>query len=79
MRIYEFVDEGLGHSSYVIDLGDGTAAVFDPPRFPISHAALVERFQFTNGTSWHPRAIGVARLNPACRARPLTMSKPRSG
>ena len=29
-----FVDEGLGHSSYVIDLGDGTAAVIDPPRFP---------------------------------------------
>ena len=29
-----FVDEGLGHSSYVIDLGDGTAAIIDPPRFP---------------------------------------------
>ncbi len=34
MRVHEFVDEGLGHSSYVIDLGDGTAAVVDPPRFP---------------------------------------------
>ena len=41
--IYDFVDEGLGHSSYVIDLGDGTAAVVDPPRFPIAHEALVER------------------------------------
>jgi hydroxyacylglutathione hydrolase len=30
-----FVDEGLGHSSYVIDLGDGTAAILDPPRFPV--------------------------------------------
>ena len=29
-----FVDEGLGHSSYVIDLGDGAAAIIDPPRFP---------------------------------------------
>jgi glyoxylase-like metal-dependent hydrolase (beta-lactamase superfamily II) len=29
-----FVDEGLGHSSYLIDLGDGTAAIIDPPRFP---------------------------------------------
>jgi hypothetical protein len=28
-----FVDEGLGHSSYLIDLGDGTAAILDPPRF----------------------------------------------
>lgn len=43
MQIHDFVDEGLGHSSYVIDLGDGTAAIVDPPRFPISHEALVER------------------------------------
>jgi len=27
----------------VIDLGDGTAAVVDPPRFPTEHEALVER------------------------------------
>ena len=32
-----FVDEGLGHSSYVVDLGDGTAAIVDPPRFPADH------------------------------------------
>ena len=42
-RIYDFVDEGLGHSSYVIDLGNGTAAVVDPPRFPIEHETLIER------------------------------------
>jgi hydroxyacylglutathione hydrolase len=29
-----FVDAGLGHSSYLIDLGDGAAALIDPPRFP---------------------------------------------
>ena len=23
-----FVDEGLGHSSYLVDLGDGTAAIY---------------------------------------------------
>lgn len=43
MRIYDFVDEGLGHSSYVIDLGDGTAAVVDPPLFPIDHETLAGR------------------------------------
>lgn len=43
MRVHEFVDEGLGHSSYVIDLGDGTAAVVDPPRFPIAQEMLVDR------------------------------------
>ena len=40
MKIYDFVDEGLGHSSYLIDLGDGTAALVDPPRFPAEHEAL---------------------------------------
>jgi hydroxyacylglutathione hydrolase len=34
-----FVDEGLGHSSYLVDLGDGTAAIIDPPRFPTEHLA----------------------------------------
>ena len=40
MRVHEFVDEGLGHSSYVIDLGDGNAAVVDPPRFPTAQERL---------------------------------------
>jgi glyoxylase-like metal-dependent hydrolase (beta-lactamase superfamily II)/rhodanese-related sulfurtransferase len=34
-----FVDEGLGHSSYLLDLGDGTAAILDPPRFPTEQMA----------------------------------------
>lgn len=37
MRVQAFVDEGLGHSSYLVDLGDGTAAIVDPPRFPTAH------------------------------------------
>ena len=40
MHVHPFVDEGLGHSSYVIDLGDGSAALIDPPRFPIEHERL---------------------------------------
>ncbi len=43
VRIVDFVDEGLGHSSYLIDLGEGSAAVVDPPRFPIAHEALANR------------------------------------
>ena len=42
-----FVDEGLGHSSYLVDLGDGTAAILDPPRFPTEHLAAAE----TQGTT----------------------------
>jgi hydroxyacylglutathione hydrolase len=41
--IHELTDEGLGHSSYLIDLGDGTAALVDPPRFPDEHEALAAR------------------------------------
>jgi hydroxyacylglutathione hydrolase len=37
-----FADEGLGHSSYLIDLGDGTAAILDPPRFPTEHVAAAQ-------------------------------------
>jgi hydroxyacylglutathione hydrolase len=40
VRIHAFVDEGLGHSSYVIDLGDGAAAFIDPPRFPTAQETL---------------------------------------
>lgn len=43
MRVHEFVDEGLGHSSYVIGLDNGTAAVIDPPRFPTAHEQLADR------------------------------------
>jgi glyoxylase-like metal-dependent hydrolase (beta-lactamase superfamily II)/rhodanese-related sulfurtransferase len=34
VAITSFVNEGLGHSSHLIDLGDGTALVIDPARLP---------------------------------------------
>lgn len=40
--IASFVNEGLGHSSHLVDLGDGTALVIDPARIPtaqLAHAA----------------------------------------
>ncbi len=42
MRVHLFVDEGLGHSSYLVDLGDGSAALIDPPRFPSPHRRVAE-------------------------------------
>ena len=39
IEIVAFVDEGLGHSSYLVDLGDGRALVVDPPRLPQDHLA----------------------------------------
>jgi hydroxyacylglutathione hydrolase len=35
--IRTFVDEGLGHSSYLVEFANGTAAILDPPRFPFPH------------------------------------------
>jgi len=36
-RVTAFVDEGLGHTSYLVDLGGGRALVIDPPRIPTAH------------------------------------------
>jgi glyoxylase-like metal-dependent hydrolase (beta-lactamase superfamily II)/rhodanese-related sulfurtransferase len=41
--IASFVSEGLGHSSYLVDLADGTALVVDPARIPTSQQAEAER------------------------------------
>ena len=68
-RIHGFVDEGLGHSSYVVELGDGTAAVVDPPRFPDAHQRLCDglglRLAWTIDTHSHADYVtgspGLAR------------------
>jgi glyoxylase-like metal-dependent hydrolase (beta-lactamase superfamily II)/rhodanese-related sulfurtransferase len=55
--IVAFVDEGIGHSSYLVDLGDGTALIVDPRRIPESE--LVEaarrglRIAYTADTHSH--------------------------
>ncbi len=41
-RVLTFVDEGLGHSSYLVDVGDGRAIVVDPPRLPDEHLAAAQ-------------------------------------
>jgi glyoxylase-like metal-dependent hydrolase (beta-lactamase superfamily II)/rhodanese-related sulfurtransferase len=69
MRIHAFVDEGLGHSSYLVDLGDGSAAVIDPPRFPDAHEQLADeldlRLAWTADTHSHADYVtgspGLAR------------------
>jgi hydroxyacylglutathione hydrolase len=38
-----FVDEGLGNSSYLVDLGDGRGLVVDPARHPGAYVAEAER------------------------------------
>ncbi|HZT64200.1 MAG TPA: MBL fold metallo-hydrolase [Acidimicrobiales bacterium] len=41
--IVSIVDEGLGNSSYVVDLGDGRALVLDPERDPAPYLEAAER------------------------------------
>lgn len=41
--IVALVDEGLGNSSYLVDLGDGSALVVDPVRDSESYLAVAER------------------------------------
>jgi hydroxyacylglutathione hydrolase len=41
--IVPFVDEGLGNSSYLVDLGDGRALAIDPSRDPAPYLAEAER------------------------------------
>jgi hydroxyacylglutathione hydrolase len=38
--IHPIVDEGLGNSAYVVELGDGRALVMDPARDPTSYLQL---------------------------------------
>ncbi|MCA1846795.1 MAG: MBL fold metallo-hydrolase, partial [Actinobacteria bacterium] len=40
LAVAAFIDEGLGNSSYLVDLGDDRALVVDPPRDPTRHLAL---------------------------------------
>ena len=55
--IVEFVDEGLGHSSYLVDLGDGNALVIDPARLPTDQLEEAQRrgltVAFTADTHTH--------------------------
>jgi glyoxylase-like metal-dependent hydrolase (beta-lactamase superfamily II)/rhodanese-related sulfurtransferase len=43
LPLVAFVDDGLGNSSYLVDLGDGRALVVDPTRHPAGYLAEAER------------------------------------
>jgi glyoxylase-like metal-dependent hydrolase (beta-lactamase superfamily II)/rhodanese-related sulfurtransferase len=55
--VLSFVDEGLGHSSYLVDLGDGRALAVDPPRLPVEQLAAAQarslEIAFTADTHSH--------------------------
>ena len=60
-----FVDEGLGNSSYLIDVGEGRAVIIDPSRHPGQYLAEAERrglrVAFTVETHLHADFVSGSR------------------
>jgi glyoxylase-like metal-dependent hydrolase (beta-lactamase superfamily II) len=68
--IVSVVDEGLGNSSYLVDLGDGRALVIDPARHPSAYlrAARSRRLQIAYAAETHLHADFVSGV---CELRAL--------
>jgi len=80
MDVVSFVDEGLGHSSYLVDVGDGRSLVVDPGRFPTDQlaAATVHGTQIAFTADTHTHADYVSG-SPELAARGATFVAPRQG
>ena len=61
-EISAFVDEGLGNSSYMVDLGDGSALVVDPGRDAGPYLAEAEKqgLRITTAAETHLHADFVS-------------------
>jgi hydroxyacylglutathione hydrolase len=75
-----FIDEGLGNSAYLVDLGDGRALVIDPARDATPYLTSAERagvsIAFTVETHLHADFLTGSRELAACGA---TVLAPRAG
>ncbi len=73
MEIVSFVEEGLGHSCHLVDLGDGRALVVDPPRLPeqLLHEANSRGLTINWTADSHSHADYVSG-SPELRARGAT-------
>lgn len=75
-----FVDEGLGNSSYLLDIGDGRAVVVDPARDATPYLAAAERagltIAYTIETHLHADFLTGSR---ELAARGATVLAPRAG
>ena len=65
MDIVPIIDAGLGNSSYLVDLGDGSALVVDPQRNPSPYLQAAEqrdlRLRFTVETHLHADFVSGSR------------------
>src|SRR5919198_1418145 len=64
-EIHALVDEGLGNSSYLVDLGDGRALAVDPARDPRPYLAAAKarrlRIAFAAETHLHADFVSGSR------------------
>jgi hydroxyacylglutathione hydrolase len=81
--IHPVVDEGLGNSAYVVELGDGRALVVDPARDPTPYLELARRrrLQLTHAAETHLHAdfLTGSRELAAAGARVLAPRASRLG
>jgi hydroxyacylglutathione hydrolase len=80
--IHPVVDEGLGNSAYVVELGDGRALVIDPARDPTPYLELARwrRLQIAYSVETHLHAdfvTGSRELAAAAGARVLAPAASR--
>ena len=80
IEVMDFVDEGLGHSSYLVVLGDGSALVVDPPRLPdvLLRAAGERGLRIAWTADTHSHADYVSG-GPELAARGARFVAPRAG
>ena len=57
MDIVPIVDVGLGNSSYVVDLGDGSALVVDPERDPSPYLEVLSAENYGYGSPSRPTSM----------------------
>ena len=80
MEIIPVVDEGLGNSSYIVDLEEGQGLVVDPERDPGPYLAIAEkrglRLRWTAETHLHADFVSGGRELSAFGAR---LMAPREG
>jgi len=80
VQITPFIDEGLGNSSYLVDLGDGRALVVDPVRDvePYARFAAEHRLELAYSLETHLHADFVSGSRELARLG-ATILAPRGG
>jgi hydroxyacylglutathione hydrolase len=79
--IHPVVDEGLGNSAYVVELGDGRALVIDPARDPTPYLALSRwrRLQIAYAAETHLHADFLTGSRELAAATGTQILAPRRG